>query len=471
MALRNGPADVVSQFTLSAGAGDRALYSLDEFHRWWEGRCQVEQFSVQRIPFAELDGWHFEPESGNLAHDSGRFFSVQGLRYRPDGSAELSQPIINQAETGILGILVKEFNGVLHCLMQAKMEPGNVNTLQLSPTVQATRSNYTRVHKGGRTRYLEYFHGPRRGRVLVDALQSEQGVWFWHKHNRNMVVQVFEDVPEHEDFHWLTLQQVHELLRTDNLVNMDARTVLGCMPLAPAGDTHVGPGDPFTSALRESYDPRASALHSTTELLSWFIDCRTLHDWTARLVPLNEAAGWTRTADEVVGDGDAHFRIIAVAVGAGNREVTRWSQPLLEPLQHGRSVFLAKRIGGVLHLLVQARPEPGLLDMVEMAPTVQLPAVQGAGSAARPVPFAAEAEAAGPDRIRFDALLSEEGGRFHHAQTRYQVIEVGDDFPLQVPEQFRWMTAHQLGSLLEHSHYLNIEARTLLACVHSLRCR
>ena len=53
---------------------------------------------------------------------------------------------------------------MLHCLMQAKMEPGNVNPLQLSPTVQATRSNYTQVHRGTGTRYLEYFVGPTAAR-------------------------------------------------------------------------------------------------------------------------------------------------------------------------------------------------------------------------------------------------------------------------------------------------------------------
>ena len=35
-------------------------------------------------------------------------------------------------------------------LLQAKVEPGNINKIQISPTVQATRSNYLRIH-GGKT--------------------------------------------------------------------------------------------------------------------------------------------------------------------------------------------------------------------------------------------------------------------------------------------------------------------------------
>ncbi|RVX38754.1 oxidase EvaA [Nonomuraea polychroma] len=464
---RVGPADAIARFTLSATAGERARSPITEFHRWWAERATIERFSVTRVPFRELDGWHLAGDSENLVHRSGRFFSVEGLRYRGDGPGEQSQPIINQPEIGILGILVKEFDGVLHCLMQAKMEPGNVNTLQLSPTVQATRSNYTRVHQGNMPPYLEYFRGPDRGQVLVDVLQSEQGVWFWRKRNRNMIVHLTEDVPEHEDFHWLPLDQIHQLLKTDNLVNMDARTVLACMPLARPSTADCSPDDPFAWALLNSYDEELG-LHTRTEILSWFTESQTRCEWSVQRIPLSEVTGWSWSDDDLAGGDEAPFRIIGVRVNAHNREVTNWSQPLLEPLGHGLAVFLAKSIGGVVHFLVQARKEPGLINVVEMAPTVQLPAVAGAVCDQGAVAYAMEAAAADPRRVRFDALLSEEGGRFHHGQTRYQIIEVGEEFPVEVPDEYCWMTAHQLMGLLDHSHYLNIEARTLLACVHSL---
>ncbi|NED80056.1 NDP-hexose 2,3-dehydratase, partial [Streptomyces sp. SID11233] len=76
------------------------------------------------------------------------------------------------------------------------------------PTVQATRSNFTGVHRGRGVSYLEYFIGPRRGTVLADSLQSEQGWWFLHKGNRNMVVETAEEVPLRPGFRWLTLRQL-----------------------------------------------------------------------------------------------------------------------------------------------------------------------------------------------------------------------------------------------------------------------
>ncbi len=179
-------------------------------------------------PLDRLDGWSLEEGTGDLVHRTGRFFSVRGLDVRRSGRGveAWQQPIIVQPEHGVLGILVKEFGGVPHCLLQAKMEPGNVNLVQLSPTVQATKSNYTRVHGGRPVPYLEHFVAPRGGRVLFDALQSEQASWFFAKRNRNMIVRTREDVPLHEDFCWLTFDQIAELLQTDDLVNMDTRTVL-----------------------------------------------------------------------------------------------------------------------------------------------------------------------------------------------------------------------------------------------------
>jgi oxidase EvaA len=431
----------------------------DGVHRWLAERRRSNDFAVTRIPFAEMDGWRFEPESGDLGHESGGFFSVEGLR--ADGAAmSWSQPILNQPEIGILGIVAKEFDGVLHFLMQAKMEPGNVNTLQLAPTVQATRSNYMRVHGGRNTRYLEYFRGAERGHVLVDALQSEQGAWFVGKRNRNIVVQVTGDVPEHEDFQWLTPHRILALLSSDDVVGMDCRTVLSCLPFARPGGAAR---DAFTDALSRSYDPAAPARHTSTEILSWFTEAKSACDWRVSTVPLAAVPGWSRSAGEFADDARRNFRIVGVRVAAGNREVSSWSQPLLEPRGQGTATFIARPIDGVLHLLVHARRQPGLRDVVEMGPTVHLPPDEEPAAADRYAEAAAD-----PGRVRFDAVLSEEGGRFLDARTRYRVVEAGPDFPVEVHPDYHWMTVRQLMDLVAYGHHLNVEARTLLACTHSL---
>lgn len=422
---------------------------LEDIPGWLADRRRAHRFEVERIPFTRLDAWSFDPGTGDLGHRSGRFFTVRGLRARVGGAsaAEWQQPVIEQPEVGILGILAKEFGGVLHFLMQAKMEPGNPNLLQLSPTVQATRSNYTRVHQGAPVRYLEHFLRPER--VVADTLQSEHGSWFYRKANRNLIVETDGAVEPHEDFRWLTLGQIHALLRQDNLVNMDSRTVLSCLPV-PA--------------------PAREALHSDTELLSWITGERSRHDVAAELIPLTRVRGWVREETRIRHEHERYFDVVAVAVRAGNREVTSWTQPLFAPRGLGVTAFLTRRIGGVPHYLAHARVEGGFLDTVELGPTVQC----GPGNVAHLPPerrprFLDTVLSAGPERIRYSAVHSEEGGRFLAAESRYLVVEATEDeAPLVPPEGFRWVTAGQLTWLVRHAHYINVQARTLLACLYAM---
>jgi dTDP-4-dehydro-6-deoxy-alpha-D-glucopyranose 2,3-dehydratase len=472
-----GAPDVARRFTRSAAMADSPVNPSAAFEAWFAGRRARAVFDVRQIEFGNLRGWSFDPETGDLGHDSGRFFRIEGLDVRTDWGWQprWSQPIINQPEIGILGIVVKEFDGVLHVLLQAKTEPGNIDAVQLSPTVQATRSNYTGAHGGRAIPYLEYFREPGRSRVLVDSLQSEQASWFLHKRNRNLVVEVTEDVELLDGFCWLTVGQLHRLLHREHVVNMDTRTVLSCIPFqAPNGPFRTSTPVGYREALVRSMAPvdatgsAPGALHTDGEVISWLTDTKTRHELVQRTVPLKGLPHWRRTETEIAHETGHYFRIIAVDVRAGDREVASWSQPLLAPVETGRCALLVRPVGGVLHLLLQARTGPGVLDMAELGPTVQcLPGSTADQPAHRQPRFLDVVAAARPDQIRYDRVQSEEGGRFHAAANRYQVIEVGEDFGLEVPPEFRWVTVGQVTGLLRHSHYLNVELRSLLATLHT----
>ncbi|GAA3475636.1 NDP-hexose 2,3-dehydratase family protein [Streptomyces yanii] len=467
-----GSHSIATKIAESVHTRDSPLTGLDEFHWWFDGFARLSPCEVRLIPLDDLVGWSSHPVTGNLIHDSARFFQVEGLDVHiPDGPVpHWSQPIINQSEIGILGILVKEFDGVLHCLMQAKVEPGNVNGFQLSPTVQATRSNYTRVHQGRAVPYLEYFRTPERHRLITDVRQSEQGSWFYRKRNRNMVVQVDENVELLEGFCWLTLGQVHQLLAEDDFVNMDARTVLSCLPFSGADPLVPVPADDegFGSALVRSCSGASGSRHTVDDILKWITEVRSRSEVTTEKLPLNRLEQWHRTEYSITHETGRFFDLVAVDVQAGGREVQHWTQPMIKPYDTGVVAFLVKRIDGVLHALVHALVEPGYLDGAELSPTVQCtPAnFDHLPAAARPM-FLDEVLNAPPERIRYDVVLSEEGGRFFQARNRYMIVETDHDTEPGHPD-FRWMTIHQLVDLLRHSHYVNIQARSLVACLHSL---
>ncbi len=472
--LRKPDVTLPHRLAKSAAATDGVATPNAVVAKWIDDRNLAHRHEVRRIEFGELRQWGFDPGSGNLRHESGRFFGVEGLAVDTDHGpvTHWSQPIINQPEIGILGILVKEIDGVLHCLMQAKSEPGNVNGVQVSPTVQATKSNYTRVHGGRPVPYLDHFRDPDPETVLADVLQSEQGSWFYRKRNRNMIVEAAEfagedDLPD--DFRWLTLGQLHELLRHDNLVNMDARTVLSCMPAGLEGHEDDAVSDLAAAIARSSAQPTGS-LHTRTEVLSWITSRQAQHVVRTSPLPLGEVANWIRSPAEISHELGLFFSIIAVDITTNGREVAQWTQPLVRPHGAGVVALLVKRVDGVLHALLNARVEPGYLDVVELAPTVQCTPDNYVltPEADRP-PFLDMVLARHDDQVLFSAQLSEEGGRFHHAYSDYQIIEVPADFPDAGLPDFRWLTLNQLNELLRHSHYVNVQARSLIACLRGLR--
>jgi oxidase EvaA len=441
-------AGLAERLARSATATEGVGIATSEVPDWLAARRRACPAQVRRIPFAELDGWSFTADTGDLRHRSGRFFSVEGLHVlRPN--AEWQQPIIMQPEIGILGILAKEFDGTLHFLMQAKMEPGNPNLVQLSPTVQATRSNYTKAHGGTAVKYLEHFLRPDRDRVLTDVLQSEHGTWFYHKRNRNMIVEADADVPiDNDDFRWLTLGQLGALLHQDNVVNMDARTVLASAPMA---------------------HPERRALSSDTDLLSWFTGERTRHDVHTRRIPLRQVAGWRRDTHSIHRADHRFFRVVAAAVEGADREVSSWTQPLFEPVGPGVVGFAYRTLDGVPHVLAHARVEGGFLDTAELGPTVQcVPANYAHLPTAHRPPFLDLMLDPPPARVRYAAVHSEEGGRFLNAESRYLIVETDESTtPTEAPPGYHWITLGQLNWLAGHSRYVNVQARTLLAVLNT----
>ncbi|MBU2044065.1 MAG: NDP-hexose 2,3-dehydratase family protein [Candidatus Omnitrophica bacterium] len=425
---------------------DRNFISVKGLKSEFERLKNLTNFSVKQIPFSQLDSWHFEEDSGNIVHSSGKFFRIEGLRietnFRYPGFWE--QPIINQPEIGILGIVTKIIGGVRYFLMQAKVEPGNVNIFQLSPTVQATKSNYTQVHKGKQPLFLDFFLNGSKAKILVDQLQSEQGAKFLRKRNRNVIVEIDQEINLPPNFYWLTLRQIKELLAIDNFVNMDARSVLSCFPLtAQEGD----------------------GIYTKSQIASWIQGLRSKYKCQTESIALKDVrGGWHIDDWQISHESRTFFSIIAVSVKVEGREVRSWSQPLLKPSNIGMVGFLTKRIKGVLHALVQAKVEPGYINTCEMAPTVSYSDPEQRLKSGQLPPFAELFIKATPEQIKSSVIFSEEGGRFYHSQNRYMIIEVGENEELEIPSNYIWMTFDQLLDFTGQTSLVSVEARTLLSC-------
>jgi oxidase EvaA len=442
--------------------------TTEELKEWILQRNKEVDVRIDQTPFSEMKGWQINPD-GSLHHESGRFFSILGIDVVTNYGKinNWRQPIINQPEIGYLGILTKEINGLLYFLMQAKIEPGNLNSVQISPTLQATKSNYSRVHSGDSPNYLDHFVNAKPQDIILDQLQSEQGARFLKKRNRNIIIKVNENIEVLPDFRWMTLGQIKKLMQQDNLVNMDTRTVLSGLKISdyssPSDSLEAmsvfGKGIMLSSTTKHSY-------RSTIDQLSWLTNLKAKYDLRVTPCAINSMPGWKSTDLEIAREDGKYFKIIGVNVTISNREVDSWCQPLVQPTQDGLCGFIIKKIDGIYHFLVQAKLECGNLDVIELAPTVQCLT----GSAGREIhekpEFYDYIVNARQEQIILDSLQSEEGGRFYHEQNRNLLVEADENFPLSLPPRYTWMTLRQIYKFLRFNNYLNIQSRSIISTIN-----
>lgn len=449
--------------------------STDKVLAWMKQQNEEVASRIVITPIDNLKGWVYSED--RIRHDSGRFFSIDGIRistnYRNVPSWD--QPIINQPEIGFLGFITKKIEGVLHFLAQAKIEPGNLNVVQLSPTLQATRSNFMQVHGGAKPLYLEYFTGEKKVSVLVDQLQSEQGARFLQKRNRNIIVEIpeDEDIEERDNFIWLSLGQFKELLRYPNVVNMDSRTVLSCIKFGGYSEHSLRMMSAFMQLNTKSDDQliysmlsQDNHLHEQNEVIQWLTSLKFKYELGVKQIGISKMEHWIYDGNTIHHENNKYFDVIGVHCEIGNREVRAWDQPMVRSAQKGLMGFIVKKINGIYHFLVQAKLECGNFDIVEMAPTVQcLTGNYRKGANEYTIPYIEELLNAPKEKVWYSTYQSEEGGRFFQEQNLNTIVEVGDEFPVEVDENYCWMTLNQILSFVTYNNYLNIAARSLLSAI------
>ncbi len=438
---------------------------INEILGWIEEKNKSLKVSITKNRLSESGSWFYDDEKGEIRNQNNSFFQIRGLRHYKDGRLVTEQPIMIQDEIGYLGIICRNIGGVLHLLMQAKIEPGNVNKIQISPTIQATKSNFTRKHGGKQPAYLDYFLNADRHTVLFDQIQSEQSSRFLGKRNRNIMIIVDEEIEVLPSHRWMTLGQIKQLMKIDNLVNMDTRTVLSCIPFSMYSLTEEERTEikaMFTDkALFESMFCGTDR-NAFVRIFRYINNYKMLCAGENRIVPLKELSSWSFTDSEISHRDKYHFKVIFADIEIEGREVTHWTQPLFEAV--GMAVFglISANFDGKTKFLVHCLHEAGCFDSMELAPSVQLEA------------GADESEYDEIARFFFDCLknesciaanvvLSEEGGRFYREQNKNIIIRTDPHKAPSLPDGYFWVDYRTLNEMVQYNNVLNIQLRNLLS--------
>ena len=159
------------------------------------------------------------------------YFKILGVKVSISNREVKSwcQPLVQPQQNGICALIIKEIDGVLHLLLQAKLECGNFDVMELAPTVQCLTGKYMDEEK--KVDFLEYVLNAPKENIIYDVFQSEEGGRFYHEQNRNIIVKVdntFDNnVPEH--FRWMTLNQIFQFMKFNNFLNIQTRSLISVL--------------------------------------------------------------------------------------------------------------------------------------------------------------------------------------------------------------------------------------------------
>jgi oxidase EvaA len=415
--------------------------------------------AVHRICLAECRDWSIR--NGVLVHSSGRYFSVCSIEV--DGNESI---IIDQPEVGILAFLYVGNPGNLRWLVQLKPEPGNVGLYQVAPTVQATKSNYERVHNGKSTPFLNLVADSTDASVDVEG--SEQGDRFLGKFNRNIKRIVSQTEVEGEvraPFFWLNNAMLKQALRQNFAVNTDARSVLASGRWDLLADA---PGSLFTGvtwpetpaqAWRRSYELRdPNRIREAEQLLL------TVHMQYGRRVARRSLDTMKHHHLDAFGvvDRDEKRLLGYFGVDLPEREVSRWQQPLFERESIESCVLLFHYFDGVAYLNVAAYPEIGWPDHTEFGPSIHT------GEGVLKCNKAMLNSMSAQIDTFLDIQQSDEGGRFFRNVNHYSIGHWRGSPQALSPDLSIWLTAGELEELSSRRGILSNECRTCLSLLLSV---
>ena len=454
--------DVMEQMVKSWATSDSSVAPTEKILEWIERKNRETQVEGKKSSMNEMRDWYYSAEEGVLRNRQGSFFKITGFRAYEDGKLDVEQPLILQLENGFLGIICKQIGGVLHFLMQAKIEPGNINQVQISPTIQATKSNFMQLHGGRKPAYLDYFSHAGRYKIIYDQLQSEQSSRFLKKRNRNILLQVEEDVTVLESHCWMTLGQIKNLMCThDNLVNMDTRTVLSGIPFAAVplqNDMRSRIAETITDSSLYRSIFEGNGRFDLPKVYHYMNNYKMFRNCSHELVALHKLQSWKMDEYGVAPLDQKGFRVIYCQMDIEGREVRQWCQPLLEAIEVSTFGLICCDVEGVTHYLVRALPEPGCFDNIELGPSIQIDVARR--TKINPL----ERFLSSPEtEVLCDVRLSEEGGRFYHEQNRNLVLRTSREQLGAIPDGYFLLDYKTLNRLCQVNNILNIQLRNLLS--------
>jgi len=409
--------------------------NTNELIDWLKSQKKNNKIRIRKKKIDLLKDWILKDNI--IFHKSKNFFSIKAFLFQQKNKKRF-QPLILQKEHGILGIIKQNKKGKDYYLLQSKIEPGNINGIQISPTVQATKSNYLRKHGGKKTLFLNYFLKQQKKIKIVSKIKlSEQGSRFLNKKNWNILLETDKiNIPLKKNYCWLTKENIRYLINKKNMLNMDTISVLSSAIKKNLNENLITSNNNLKNRLNQ-FDKKIKS--------------------TRKIISFDNLRGWKIKKNSISDIKKKYFSIFFIDVIANLREVNKWEQPILSDHSSSLNGFLVSKINNTKHYLLKIINEPGF-DQSKYTSTI----------------FEKNFNLNSRKNIKFlsffkknnclmNLVNSDEGGRFLNNQTRNLINEIKDYKKINLNKNFIWASHNQVIDLIKQNK-ITIEARNLFAC-------
>ena len=412
------------------------------FQKWFKLQKKNNKIKVKIKKLDILNNWYFSKDS--IFHESKKFFKIIGIDVKSNLIGKnWDQPIIVQNELGILGIIKDKKKE--RYLLQAKVEPGNKNKLQLSPTVQATKSNYTRIHGGKKIPFLSFFINKKKNFIS----QSEQGYRYLFKFNYNSLVETTKSIKIFDNFYWFNKKDLTKLVKIKSILNMDTISVFSTFISKNKIDT---------------------PLINMQKINKWIKIKDKAFNLKIKIKPLANLKNWIVKNDSITHKKNKHFSVIGININANKREVKVWDQPIIKGKEMAFAGYLIKEFNKTNHYLCRYNKKPGLKKST-LSCSVNTSDLKNYNSSNNLENFEKKIlkdfflNKKKKYKSIYDNILSDEGGRFFNCEIRYKALQINNNTKIKIPHNYIWISQNQMIEMISKKK-IDIEARLLFGCIN-----
>lgn len=313
--------------------------------------------------------------------------------------------LITQQQQALVLLVAAEIQGELCVLLNTRYEPGLIDSVNYTTTIQSTPNNFLRQHGGKETPFLELAANPSAyGCVLLDTENYDWGDLYLSKTKRFLIVKVDQVAPPPPGFIWVTKNALSHMAAVDHLITNDLRV---CIPTLDINTTINAPS-------------------TTPPSIPQKVVIKHLFDHETR------------------DTGGAHIKFFRTQTAV--REVATWIQPLMAgcPSRKIKLTFKEEN-GSRLYAVVQAS-QFGLLG--------------------KRIWFPADIATADPYR---SVSTSAEGGRFWRQAIHIQLLKFNEEASTTINKESEtvWVCEKQLLTMIATPLATSLELRMALSLLQS----